>query len=99
LYSNAIKFTQNGTVKISVSIENDEFLKIQIIDTGIGISDENQKNLFKLFGFIKNTSDKTTNGIGLGLMISKQLVLQYDGSIHCESEFGIGSKFTFRVKL
>lgn len=54
LQSNAIKFTESGEVKITVSID-DQYLQISVKDTGVGISQENQKKLFKLFGFIKDT--------------------------------------------
>jgi signal transduction histidine kinase len=68
-------------------------------DTGAGISEENQKKLFKLFGFINDTRDKNVNGIGLGLMISQQLVKQYDGKIDVNSKLGEGSNFYIILKL
>ena len=73
LLSNALKFTQHGFIKISVVIVQD-YLEVSVKDTGIGISENNQKKLFKLFGFIKETEAFNKNGIGLGLMISNQLV-------------------------
>jgi signal transduction histidine kinase len=60
-------------------------------DTGAGISQENQTKLFKLFGFIQESSAQNTNGIGLDLMITKHLVEQYDGQIWMESTLGEGS--------
>ena len=51
LQSNALKFTQNGQVNIRVRVKN-RFLEIEVKDSGIGISEENQKKLFKLFGFL-----------------------------------------------
>ena len=75
LQSNAIKFTERGKVEIEVQIieeHNDQqFLQLSIIDTGIGIASENQDKLFKLFGFINNSGQMNTNGIGLGLVISE----------------------------
>ena len=68
-------------------------------DTGSGISQENKKKLFKLFGFIQETSAQNVNGIGLGLMICQQLVEQYEGDIWVDSEVGRGSTFTFKLKL
>ena len=56
-----------------MDLENDDYLKIEVKDTGCGISEKNKHKLFKLFGFLKETSDQNTNGIGLGLMISKHL--------------------------
>ena len=55
--------------------------------------------MFKLFGFIQETSAQNVNGIGLGLMISKQIVEQYEGLIWVESEPEIGSTFTFKLKF
>ena len=49
-------------------------IEVQVVDTGIGIKDEDQKKLFKLFGFIDSTKELNTSGIGLGLHISKQIV-------------------------
>jgi len=75
LQANALKFTQKGSVKTIVEIVTDfmdnRFLKISIIDTGIGIPKENQDKLFKLFGFVQDDQHLNVNGIGLGLMISQ----------------------------
>ena len=96
--SNAIKFTEFGKVTIITSIE-DRVLKVQVKDTGTGISEENQKKLFKLFGFISDTQDKNVNGIGLGLMITQQLVQQFNGKIGVDSKPGMGSVFYFELNL
>jgi signal transduction histidine kinase len=74
-------------------------LRISVKDSGSGISKINQKKLFQLFGFLRETSDKNTKGIGLGLMISKLLASQYDGMIEFESEPDEGSEFIFKLKL
>ena len=80
LLSNAIKFTESGWIAITASMDH-EFIKIAVKDTGSGISLENQQKLFKLFGFIQETSAQNVNGIGLGLMISRQIVEQFEGKI------------------
>jgi len=85
-------------VNIKVSTDH-EYLHIAVKDTGAGISTENKLKLFKLFGFIQETSSQNTSGIGLGLMISKHLVEQYNGSIWVDSELGVGSTFFFKLKL
>ena len=78
LQSNALKFTVRGHVKILVRIVDDEdglsddkFVKIFVEDTGIGISQENQQKLFKLFGFVQDSNQMNTQGIGLGLVIAE----------------------------
>ena len=71
--SNAIKFTEEGYVKIIAEIiEN--YLKITVKDTGVGIKDEDKSKLFKLFGFLEETQNVNTNGIGLGLVIADLIV-------------------------
>lgn len=82
LQSNAIKFTKKGGVVIRVSvyeINSEMFLKVKVEDTGIGISKENQLKLFKLFGMLEGNRALNQNGIGLGLVISNQLVAQFGG--------------------
>ena len=61
------------TVRI-IEVENKKFIEIEVKDTGIGIDEEDQKKLFKLFGFIKHKGRLNTRGIGLGLMIAKKIV-------------------------
>ena len=70
-----------------------------MIDTGVGIPIEEQDKLFKLFGFIESTGQMNTNGIGLGLVISDQIVHKFDGQITFDSEPEVGSTFTFTFKL
>jgi signal transduction histidine kinase len=55
--------------------------------------------LFKLFGFIQETEDQNTSGIGLGLMITKHIVDEYEGKIWVDSEPGIGSTFSLKLKI
>ena len=66
-----------------------------MIDTGIGISEENQKRLFKLFGMLEDKEQLNKNGIGLGLNIAKQICQAFGGDIEVESEEGRGSNFKF----
>ena len=65
----------------------------------MGISEKNQRKLFKLFGFIDETESKNTSGIGLGLMISDKLVNEFGGKFDLNSEEGVGSTFSFTIKL
>lgn len=78
--------------------END-MIEISVSDTGIGICQQDQKKLFKLFGFLDKTQKLNPRGIGLGLFISKQITQAYGGDIHIESKKDVGSKFTFVIQL
>ena len=95
LVSNAVKFTENGTIRIVVErLEN--FVRASVVDSGIGIKPEDQPKLFKMFGSIKDTAKKiNTSGIGLGLVISKLIVEHFGGTIGFESEYQRGTTFYF----
>ena len=102
LQTNALKFTKRGRVQTNVEIiteDSQKYLKISVIDTGIGIPEKNQNKLFKLFGFVQDSQNLNINGIGLGLMISKQIVKKFDGNVNFISEEGCGSTFCFTFKL
>ena len=93
LLSNSLKFTDGGgTITITArlaEIEQRQFLQISVKDTGVGISKENQKKLFKLFGFLEATKDRNSKGVGLGLSISSQIVHEFaGGKIDLESDVG-----------
>ena len=98
LQSNALKFTQKGEVHIKVKIQNG-YLQIAVQYSGVGISEENQEKLFKMFGFLEETQSQNRNGVGLGLVISKQIVEQFEGDIWVDSTLGEGSTFTFNFKI
>lgn len=103
LTSNALKFTENGSVSIAVKSLSvtSEFteLEIRVKDTGIGISPSNLKKLFNTFQQIDNSTSKNYGGTGLGLAISREFCKMMDGDIGVESEEGKGSTFWFRIKL
>jgi len=97
LIDNAIKYSYNGSrVDITVSAEND-FIQVQIKDSGVGISDFDREKLFKKFVRIQNELSIKAGGSGLGLYITKNLIEAQGGSIVVESEIGKGS--TFIIKL
>ena len=99
LISNAIKFTDNGTIKLSVSTEkrSEEGILFKVADTGIGIRKDEIRLLFKRFSQIDNSHKKHFKGTGLGLAISKSLVEMMGGNITVESTPGKGSVFSFYI--
>ncbi len=103
LTNNAIKYTKEGSVTISVEpIRLDEItgiFKFNVIDTGIGISKEDTLKLFKAFSQIDSTTTRKYGGTGLGLAIAKNLTALMNGEIGVESKVGEGSTFWFTAKL
>ncbi|HEX3501093.1 MAG TPA: response regulator [Stellaceae bacterium] len=105
LVGNAMKFTASGSVTIQVSrIDaggggDDEMLRFEVIDTGIGISAAARERLFEKFSQADNSITRRFGGTGLGLAISKQLAELMGGSIEVESEEGLGSTFRLTVPL
>jgi len=103
LINNAIKFTEQGVIKVIVNLDSQLadklFLRIQVSDTGIGIHPENQAQLFNEFTMVDQTHTRKYEGTGLGLAICKRLVTLMNGSITVHSEFGKGSIFEFTIEL
>jgi signal transduction histidine kinase len=103
LLGNAVKFTSQGEIKINlktVKIDEEKInLYASVTDSGIGIPADKIKALFKPFSQIKSAETSRMGGTGLGLVICKEFVNQMGGKISVSSEVGIGSTFTFSVKL
>lgn len=103
LVHNAVKFTDKGNVSlkaVSLSQDNDvSHIRIEISDHGIGISGPNQTRLFQPFVQIDGSTTRKNGGTGLGLAISKKLIEQMNGTIGCESEVGVGSRFYVELPL
>jgi signal transduction histidine kinase len=96
--SNAIKFTEKGSVRITCSLQGD-VVRISVSDTGIGIKHEDLDKLFRPFTQVDTGLTRQHEGTGLGLSISERLVTMMGGTIHAESEPGRGSTFSFTVPV
>lgn len=92
LLNNAVKFTEEGFVEIKSSIENN-FVRIEVSDTGIGIKDEDLNSLFAPFIQLENNLIRKYEGSGLGLSITKKIITLLQGSISVQSRYGVGSTF------
>ncbi|HOO56883.1 MAG TPA: ATP-binding protein [bacterium] len=99
LVSNAVKFTEKGSVKISAAGGDDGFVNVCVTDTGSGISKENMQLLFKPFRQVGDDIEKKSEGTGLGLHLCWKLVELLGGDIRAESELGKGSAFMFNIPL
>ena len=97
LLNNSIKFTKEGEIKVICKKESSNII-IAVKDTGIGISLENKKLLFRPFLQLDSNGIKKYEGTGLGLSITKKLVDMMNGKIFVESEIGKGSTFTIILK-
>jgi len=101
LVTNAIKFTNQGDVTISVNKHTDVPFQIEFMikDTGVGISKENQKIIFDPFVQINNKINDMETGTGLGLALSKRFIEFLGGKIWLTSEIGVGSEFYFTIPV
>lgn len=105
LIDNAIKYTEKGTVSVSINLEEnsaaDSMLEVLVEDTGVGISTEDQKELFLSFRQKENSHSRQHQGLGIGLSIVKDVVKDLGGAIDYHSSVGVGTQFVvkFPVKL
>jgi signal transduction histidine kinase/CheY-like chemotaxis protein len=101
--SNAVKFTHAGDIKISISSEKLDAtnykVNFRIKDSGIGISEKNQKKLFQAFIQADASTTRKFGGTGLGLAISAKLAKAMHGTVSVESEEGLGSTFSVQLPL
>ncbi|MEM0962828.1 MAG: response regulator [Bacteroidota bacterium] len=100
LLSNAVKFTAEGTVTLSIEASrqwSETAVVVRVIDTGIGIAQENQERLFDSFTQVDASTTRRYGGTGLGLTISRRLAEAMGGTISVTSEVGKGSTFTVEL--
>ncbi len=103
IVGNAIKFTDHGEIVLTVAPVDSKYdplhpqLIFSVKDTGIGIPQENQTEIFESFLQVDKSLTKKHEGTGLGLTISKKLIEMMEGDIWVESTFGIGSTFYFKI--
>lgn len=98
LISNAIKYTERGSVTLKITYRN-QVANFSVIDTGIGISEQDRESIFKPFEQVRNAHTQAIGGSGLGLTISRSLTELMGGEINLESTLGQGSTFNFRLML
>ena len=98
LVGNAIKFTEQGEVKVEVGVSDETFF-ISVSDTGPGISKPDQKKIFEEFQQADGSSTREKGGTGLGLSIAKKIVEMHGGQIWVESTLGKGSNFRFTLPI
>ncbi len=97
LIGNAIRFTARGMIRISAS-RDEEFVTFQVTDTGSGIPESEQQNIFDSFHQGEETANHNNSGAGLGLAITKRLVELHGGTIQIKSKPGTGTSFTFTIR-
>ncbi len=98
LLENAAKFTRRGRIELEISIEEGQLL-CTVNDTGVGISTDDQSQLFDEFFQVDTSTDSGYRGSGLGLTLTKALTEQLGGAISVSSEIGKGSRFSFTLPV
>ena len=96
LLSNALKFTERGSVTVGLVARGDE-VEVSVCDTGLGIPAQEIANVFESFHQVNSSETREIGGSGLGLAICKDIVEHYSGRIWVESELGKGSRFVFTL--
>lgn len=96
LMDNAVKFTLEGSIRLSYTRENDNLL-FRVKDTGIGINKENLDHIFEEFRQEINGHHRPFEGLGVGLTLAKEVIERMGGRIFVQSEKGVGSEFSFSI--
>jgi signal transduction histidine kinase len=98
LFTNALKFTDEGSIGITTSVENNTLI-ISVSDTGVGINLDEQENIFEKFYQADTAESRKHEGTGLGLFICREIIKKHKGSISVESKPGSGSTFTITLPI
>ena len=99
LVDNAVKYTpEHGTITLSL-FQDEEWVCLEVADTGIGIASEHQAHIFDRFYRVDKARSRISGGTGLGLAIVKGIAEQHGGKVTVSSEPGKGSTFTVWLKL
>jgi len=102
---NSAKFTENGKIELNICIkagtntEKHQWVQFDIIDTGIGIKEEDKKNIFEVFQQADGSFSRRYGGLGIGLSIAKQVNTLMEGDIHFESQLGKGTHVTLTIPM
>ena len=99
LLGNALKFTEHGSVRLTLENAGPSMLRIRVVDTGIGLTQEQRDRLFQPFVQADSTTTRRFGGTGLGLSIVRRLAEAMQGSVGVESAPGLGSTFTVTVRI
>jgi signal transduction histidine kinase len=99
LISNAVKFTETGSITVTLFRTDEKRWSMRVADTGIGIPKEHREGIFEPFRQVDETIAREYGGVGLGLSIVKRLTSSMKGTIRVESELGQGSTFTVTLPL
>jgi signal transduction histidine kinase/DNA-binding response OmpR family regulator len=97
--SNALKFTEQGEVRVSVAHKDGGFVAFSVSDTGIGIAPENHGVIFDDFAQVDNPIQRRVKGTGLGLPLSRKLAALLGGHVEVNSRLGVGSTFSVRIPI
>ena len=99
ILSNAIKFSEKGTISINMRKKSENYFEISIEDQGVGIKEKDLKSVFQPFYQIESSSQKKFEGTGLGLYICSKLVKLLDGDLSVTSKYGKGTNVTFYLPI
>ena len=95
--SNALKFTEQGTVRVRAELTSETHVRFSVADTGIGIADENKELIWQEWGQVEADQRPRHKGSGLGLPLARQLATLLGGSVWLESTLGEGSVFYLEI--